>query len=739
MKVLFSLLILLLLSSTSQAQQLAFPTAEGFGRFASGGRGGHAYLINSLSADSGTGGSCNAGGCGGSAPFAAGTVTFRDCLQDRFGVGPRTCIFRVGGQIDFTYCARCFTMAPFITIAGQTAPGNGILLRNFEMGVYSDVNSQHDVIVRHIRIRNHNYNDTSRCNNELVSVVFNSYNVIADHISGGWNFRSAYSAAYGIKGVTFQWMLLSEGTTAAPACSNDPSPVPVSLGGLSTLGADQNNGVSYLHGYISGYGDRIPVNSSTLTIQVVNQVAYNTFAGGWVQTSTTAGSNQPPFAEYINNYYQPGPGGLDANEPRLFLGAGLTNQPPTDSWAQQSQIYLSGNIHTTLRPTLTQPESDFALQYDWGDPAHAVPLNITTTRYAAMPALPSLVSAAQARQDVFDRKYGAYGKLSQGYDTIDARAVRALQNSSGGSTTATSTATACSDGECGETGSYPIGTPPVDTDGDGIPDSWETAHGLDLNNPADGPVIAANGYSNLENYLNELAGDTGPIPPPAGPPRIWLTFEECAGTTLHDETANGNTGDLLTAPTVPTFVPGRLGTCGLHFTAQNDTVRLNIGQIAPPLTIAFSIKADDAITGANHTLPVFPFLGAGGNEISFVWDSTNVGFRQSWLVARANVYTPCPYVSALSSATWYRLLLRLDGTTMQTYLNGALECTASTLGPSGLNRGSWLAPPSTVTGNSLWRGILDEVIIDNTAWDQSQITSDYNRTFNPPLEGPLGR
>ena len=48
---------------------------------------------------------------------------------------------------------------------------------------------------------------------------------------------------------------------------------------------------------------------------------------------------------------------------------------------------------------------------------------------------------------------------------------------------------------------------PVDTDHDGIPDTWEKAHGLDPNNPADGAVIAANGYTNVENYLNELAGD----------------------------------------------------------------------------------------------------------------------------------------------------------------------------------------------------------------------------------------
>jgi hypothetical protein len=64
-----------------------------------------------------------------------------------------------------------------------------------------------------------------------------------------------------------------------------------------------------------------------------------------------------------------------------------------------------------------------------------------------------------------------------------------------------STATLCSDGECGETGSYPAGTPYVDTDGDGISDAWETDRGLNPTNAADGPQIAANGYSNTSGRI----------------------------------------------------------------------------------------------------------------------------------------------------------------------------------------------------------------------------------------------
>jgi pectate lyase len=197
--------------------QLAFPTAEGFGRFAVGGRGGKAYNINSLAGSDGSGGSCNAGGCGGSAPFTTGTVTFLDCLKDRFGVGARTCIFRVGGTIDHGYMpTNSYIVQPYLTIAGQTAPGNGILIRGIEITLYGNQGggtgrNAHDIVIRHIRLRNRFYASSTQCNLELITCVFGCYNVIADHVSGGWNFRSALSSAYSTKGVTYQWNLLSEG------------------------------------------------------------------------------------------------------------------------------------------------------------------------------------------------------------------------------------------------------------------------------------------------------------------------------------------------------------------------------------------------------------------------------------------------------------------------------------------------------------------------------------------------
>jgi pectate lyase len=111
--------LLVLCPAPVVSQVKAFPSAEGYGANALGGRGGKAYNINSLAAGSGSAGSCNSGGCGGSAPFTSGSVTLGDCLADRFGVGARSCIFRVGGTINWTI--EYPTSFSYLTIAGQTA------------------------------------------------------------------------------------------------------------------------------------------------------------------------------------------------------------------------------------------------------------------------------------------------------------------------------------------------------------------------------------------------------------------------------------------------------------------------------------------------------------------------------------------------------------------------------------------------------------------------------------------
>jgi concanavalin A-like lectin/glucanase superfamily protein/thrombospondin type 3 repeat protein len=667
-------LILCLWCNSSYSQQLSFPSAEGFGRFSTGGRGGKVYNINSLSSASGSGGSCNAGGCSG------GEITFHDCLRDRFGVGARTCIFRVGGTIDYGYSpTNAFSIPPYLTIAGQTAPGNGIILRGLELSFYGPDGghgrNEHDVIIRHIRHRNRFYGSTSQCNIELVSAVYGAYNIIVDHYSAGWNWRSAFGAAYNAKGITYQRILLSEGLAGVYGCASPPGSE-ISLGALfSSAGSGtaggmtgHQSGISYLHNYITHFDDRVPFNTDSSMVQAINNVVYNTRSGGWVQTSSSAGSPMEPLVEYINNYLFHGPQAQDTVQPRIVLGAGFTSQPPTGQRALDSQIYLSGNYHNVMRPLLTQPESDFVLPcYDYGQPgAGPVCLNITTTRYAAMPAVPSTVTALQAKQEVLDRKVGAYGRgangvlLPQGMDTIDLRAIRAMQNGTGGTTSATSTAAACSDGECGETGTYANGTPYTDTDGDGISDSWETAHGLDPNNPADGPAIAGNGYSNLENFINELAGDTAATPSITNGLIAHYPFNDSAATAT-DATGLGHTGTLLGSPSYGTGAPSLGGGLVLNGTSQGVTIAdANDLDLTSAYTLAAWVKPTATLSGfqaamvKNYTYYLYASSGCAGTAP---------------LGGHTNSHQVCD-PTALTAGTWAHLAVTFDGSTVRFYRNG---------------------------------------------------------------------
>ena len=306
----------------AQAQTLAFPTAEGFGRFAQGGRGGRAYLINSTSPNPGSGGSCNAGGCRG------GTITFSDCIQDRFGVGARTCIFRVGGTIDWTTFGPA--VPPNLTIAGQTAPGDGILVRNMQF----KLERTNNIIVRHMRFRPGASNPDPPSFKAVL--VWFSHDVILDHVSAGWErmtqlilripTRSRCNGPWSPQ----EWMLIPAITARW------------SITARKGVDSETTGGVSFLHNLFVNHGYRSP-NQGSGWLQFVNNVVYNVPGGSMVVPVETAIHNN-----YINNYYKQKSG--ESGGTRLnFYGCGTSAVNCTN--AGNSAIYLSGNFHISIGPT----------------------------------------------------------------------------------------------------------------------------------------------------------------------------------------------------------------------------------------------------------------------------------------------------------------------------------------------------------------------------------------------------
>jgi pectate lyase len=137
----------------------AFPGAEGFGAYTMGGRGGNVYIVTNLNDD--------------------GAGSLRNAVE---ASGPRIVVFEISGTIELE--SRLRISNPYITIAGQTAPGDGICLKNYEL----DINT-HDVIIRYLRVRP---GDPSQAENDAISI--RSSNVIVDHCSASWSIDEALSS-----------------------------------------------------------------------------------------------------------------------------------------------------------------------------------------------------------------------------------------------------------------------------------------------------------------------------------------------------------------------------------------------------------------------------------------------------------------------------------------------------------------------------------------------------------------
>ena len=479
------LVLLLSTASLAQAQQLAFPSAEGFGRFSKGGRGGKAYNINSLSWSAGSGGSCNAGGCLG------GTITLHDCLTDRFGVGPRTCIFKVGGYIDMgqnTYIG----MKSGFTIAGQTAPGDGIVMKNGNFTICAGFDCGTpitDVIIRHLRIANGQNGGFAGQD----SVVYNGHEVIFDHCSFRWASDDTIGGIMNAFNVTWQWSIITEGLSDAPSNPGQHG----KIGGWSYTPPTAS--YSFLHNLFANSGYRAPSLVSGQG-QVINNLIYNILVYGSQVVPQTAGTGgSRVLADFIGNYYRTGPNTVAQGS---FWPNGLTlagcGEASTDcTFVQNSRVYVQDNYHNYFRPTGSEPQEAFI-----GRSAGVTPILPTQGTPTLTTANYTRTTPLQARTDVLARA-GAYavasGMARVRRDSVDSRAVNDVNTLTGRIIRTEN-----------DVGGYPpvaSGTPYTDTDGDGIADSWETAHGLNPHDPADGPRLSANGYTNLENFLNELAGD----------------------------------------------------------------------------------------------------------------------------------------------------------------------------------------------------------------------------------------
>jgi len=413
----------------------AFPGAEGFGAETPGGRGGRVVFVTRL-ADAGPG-------------------SFREAVAEK---GPRTIVFRVAGLIRLE--TKLEISEPFLTIAGQTAPGDGICFRGQTVEIRT-----HDVVVRHLRFRP---GDISGEEVDGLNIGRGARRVVVDHCSASWSVDESLSLAGDVQDVTVQWCLIAEALDHSRHHKG-----PHGYGSLVRA----SGGVSLHHNLWAHNAARNPRLGDDYgrppwpLFDVRNNVIYDYGALASGMTGDRLRAN------YVANYLRPGPSS------RTKRGVIVL----TDT--ADAGFYVDGNV-VDGRPDVS---ADNSLLFDRIEAGGRRLVRLVERPFEVAAVRTS--DAVQALRDVL----AGVGATRPRRDAVDTRVVGEVESRTG--------RVIDSQEDVGGWPAYASAPAPADTDADGLPDSWERAHGLDPADPRDAARTAdARGFTFLEVYLNELAG-----------------------------------------------------------------------------------------------------------------------------------------------------------------------------------------------------------------------------------------
>lgn len=462
----------------AQEKTPAFPGAEGFGRYVTGGRGGKVYHVKNLD-DSGEG-------------------SLRWALSQ---TGAKIIVFDVSGTI---HLKSSLGIPANTTIAGQSAPGDGICVADYPVSV-----SGNNVIVRYMRFRLGNtYVQQDGADGWDGLNGMDQQDIMIDHCSISWSIDECCSFL-GNKNTTVQWCIVSQSLVNSGH----------SKGSHGYGGNWGGSGASFHHNLLAHHGSRTPRLGPRPTTQLDermdmrNNVIYN-FGGNGCY------GGEGMKVNIVNNYYKPGPGSPTDKKGYRIAGIGVrTNEYITtypayaDALHLWGKYYVTGNYNSKYAVVNNDNWTYGVINQVDANGCDGTFTSTTKDTIKLEEPIPFVLTTTHSAEDAYERVL-SYAGASLSRDSYDEMIVSDTRNG-----VASHTGSGLSAGfinsqddnrptDADDTWSaWPTlnsKKSPADSDGDGMPDVYEDGQGFDSGDPSDGAAIAANGYSNVENYLNGL-------------------------------------------------------------------------------------------------------------------------------------------------------------------------------------------------------------------------------------------
>jgi hypothetical protein len=456
-------------SFVGHTQTKAFPEAEGFGKFATGGRGGKVYAVTNLN--------------------DAGSGSFREAFNAYPGE-PLTIIFKVGGIINLQ--SQIKVNRSNFTIAGQTAPGDGVCLtgHSFIINGARTGGNHGNIIVRYLRSRPASNLSTGVYGFDLE----NCHNVIIDHCSFSWANEEC-AAMYDMENITVQYSIISEGLFNAGHMKGDRGYGGVWGGQYSSF---HHNLFAHLNARSTRFNGARAHDVNAL-IDYRNNVVYNAGSRNAAAGGAVNIDNAFSRINIVNNYYKPGPA---TPSDYLFIEADYE----ADEAKGVGEFHVSGNI---MNGDVGKTNDNWSAVSFTKIPEASRDIAKSLTAFSISRPIP-VQSASDAYADVLKNA----GAILPVRDAVDKRVINETA-------TGTASAIGATSGKAGiidapsEVGGFPVynsATALTDTDGDGMPDNWELANSLNPNDVLDGNSLTGDGYTMLEVYLNSItAVSTNPV------------------------------------------------------------------------------------------------------------------------------------------------------------------------------------------------------------------------------------